>query len=169
MDRATATVHPASGDFGGDRRLLPYRRTGHNTVPEWSPNGKYLAFVSSSSSALTQPDRRVVLLPTSGGEAREFPTPAQRLWTLRWFGNSGGLGITGQDASKRALFRLTLATSEWQVFPLRESPSLQWNGMYFDWNADGSKYFYAWQDGYAFDVVAGERQVLKEGRAKFAP
>jgi serine/threonine protein kinase/Tol biopolymer transport system component len=149
-DIYTVTVNPASGEPNSDLRLIPYRRTGHNIVPEWSPDGKYLAFVSSSSSALDQPDRKVVLLPSGGGEPREFPTPAQRLWTLRWFGDSRGLGITGHDArGDRTLFRLTLATGEWQTFPLRASPSLQFNGMYFDWNTDGSRYFYAWQDDYA--------------------
>ncbi|HEX5109057.1 MAG TPA: protein kinase [Vicinamibacterales bacterium] len=149
-DVYTAAVDPASGEPRGDPRLIPYRRTGHNTVPEWSPDGKYLAFVSSSSSSLDQPDRRLVLLPSGGGEAREFPTPAHRLWTLRWFGDSRGLGITGHDArGQRTLFRLTIASGEWQTFPLRASPAMQWNGMYFDWNTDGTRYFYAWQDDWA--------------------
>ena len=141
-----APVDPASGEPRGDPKLIQYRRTGHNAVPEWSPDGKHLAFVSSSSSAMAQQDRRLVLLPANGGDAREFPAPAERLWTMRWFGNSGGLGIAGHaEKGQRTIFRLTIATGEWQAFPLRRSP-LQWNGMYFDWNVDGSKYFYAWQD-----------------------
>ena len=163
-DIYTVPVDAASGQPNSDLRLIPYRRTGHNTVPEWSPDGKYLAFVSSSSSALEQPDRRVVVLPSGGGEPREFPTPAHRLWTLRWFGDSRGLGITGHDArGERTLFRLTIATGEWQTFPLRASPALQWNGMYFDWNTDGSKYFYAWQDNYApSELTIMERELQSD-------
>ena len=135
-------------------------RTGHNLAPEWSPDGRYLGFVSSPSSSRDEADRRVVLLPSGGGEAREFPTPAQRLWTLRWFGDSRGLGITGHDArGQRMLFRLTIATGEWQTFPLRASTSQLWNGMYFDWNTDGSRYCYAWQDDFLADLMIVERDL----------
>ncbi|HET9387007.1 MAG TPA: hypothetical protein VFO67_17870, partial [Gemmatimonadales bacterium] len=149
-DIYTMPVDPGSGEPRDSPRLIPYRRTGHNIVPEWSPDGKYLAFVSSSSAAPDQPDRRVVLLPSDGGEAREFATPAHRLWAMRWFGDSRGLGITGHDGrSERMLFRLTIATGEWQTFPLPQTGlGLQWTGMYFDWNADGSRYFYGWQDSW---------------------
>jgi Tol biopolymer transport system component len=163
-DIYTAAVDPATGDPRGDPRLIPYRRTGHNTVPEWSPDGKYLAFVSSSSSAMGQQDRRLVLLPANGGEAREFPVQALRLWTMRWFGNSAGLGITGHAAmAERALYRLTIATGEWQVSPLRPSQATQWNGMYFEMNTDGSKYLYAWQDKIApSELTIVERDLQTE-------
>ena len=161
-DIYTVPVDPASGEPKGSLRLIPYRRTGHNIMPEWSPDGKYLAFVSSSSSALADSDRRVVVLPIGGGEPREFRTPAERLWAMRWFGDSRGLGITGHDArDERNMFRLTLATGEWQTFPLRPAPlGTQWNGMYFDWNADGSQYFYGWQDAFlATDLTILERDL----------
>jgi hypothetical protein len=157
-------VDPTSGEPTGSPRLVPYRRTGQNILPEWSPDGKYLAFVSSSS-ARAAADRRVVLLPSGGGEPREFPAPVERLWALRWFGDSRGLGITGEDATaERLLFRLTLATGEWKTFPLPQTlRSLQWNGMYIDWNADGSRYFYAWQDAFAAtDLTIVERDLQSD-------
>jgi serine/threonine protein kinase len=159
-DIYTVSVDPASGEPTGSLRLIPYRRTGHNLAPEWSPDGRYLAFVSSPSSSRDEADRRVVLLPSGGGDAREFPTRVQRLWALRWFGDSRGLGITGHDArGQRMLFRLTIATGEWQTFPLRASPSQIWNGMYFDWNTDGSRYCYAWQDDFLADLMIVERDL----------
>ena len=165
-DIYTAPVDPASGEPGGDPRLISYRRTGHNAWPEWSPDGKYLAFVSSSTSAIAQRDRRLVLLPANGGEPREFPVPAERIWTMRWFGNSGGLGIAGHaEKGERTMFRLTIATGEWQSFPLRPSIS-QWNGMYFDWNLDGSKYFYAWQDSNPPTEVAIVERDLQSDRER---
>ena len=166
-DIYTAAVDPATGESRGDPRLIPYRKTGHNTVPEWSPDGKYLAFVTSSSSAIAQQDRRVVLLSANGGEAREFPAPALRLWTMRWFGNSAGLGIAGQAArAESSLFRLTIATGEWQVSPLKTSQAIQWNGMYFELNRDGTKYLYAWQDDTAPSVLTIIERDLRTDRER---
>ncbi len=163
-DIYTVSVDPATGEPNGSLRLIPYRRTGHNIVPEWSPDGRYLAFVSSPSSSRDEADRRVVLLPSGGSEPREFPAPARRLWALRWFGDSRGLGITGHDArGERTLFRLTIATGEWQTFPLRASLALVWNGMHFDWNTDGSRYVYAWQDaGVPTDLTIVERDLQSD-------
>ncbi|MGH6692494.1 MAG: TolB family protein [Gammaproteobacteria bacterium] len=164
QDIYTVPVNPVSGEPNGSPRLIPYRRTGHNIEPEWSPDGKYLAFVSSF-----EPDRRaVVLLPSDGGEPREFPTPAVRLWDLRWFGDSRGLGITGHDArGERMLFRLTLATGEWKNFPLPfGDPGLQWNGMHFEWNADGTRYFYVWQDSWPGSYVAVVERDLQSDRER---
>src|SRR5688572_11535217 len=88
---------PMSAELGGSPRQLPFRRTGRNIAPAWSPDGKHLAFVSGSPS---EPDRRfVILLPSGGGEPREFSIPtsqypaAQAPYDLRWFGNSTGLGF----------------------------------------------------------------------------
>jgi len=164
-DIYTVPIDPSSGETGGSPRLISYRRTGQNIVPEWSPDGKYLAFLSTSPA---ERDRRtVVLLPSDGSEPREFPTPAQQLWDLRWFGDSRGLGITGHDAKgERTLFRLTLATGEWKTFPLpATAPGMVWNGMHFDWNADGRRYFYVWQDALTdsdFTIVERDLQSDRE-------
>ncbi len=153
-------VDPAGGEPNGSPRQIPYRRTGRNVVPVWSPDGKYLAFVSSSPA---EPDRRtLVLLPSGGGEPREFPVPtSQSLYDVRWFGDSSGLGFSGFDGrGERTLFRLTLATGEWKTHPLSVKT---WTAI--EWNADGSRYFYARQ-GFGGDDPAIVERDLESDRER---
>jgi Tol biopolymer transport system component len=141
-DIYTVAVDPSNGEPRGIPTQVPYRRTGRNAWPVWSPDGKYLAFVSSAPA---EPDRRaVILLSIVSGETREFPIPTSVYGgptapsDLRWFGNSSGLGFSGFDAKgERILFRLTLATAEWKTSPL---PPWLYPGL--EWNDDGSRFFF---------------------------
>ena len=156
-DIYTVSADPATGTPGGSPRLIPYRHTGGNVTPSWSPDGRYLAFVSFSpgSVPLGEPSpRALVLLPSGGGEPREFPFPnPTNIGQLRWFGDSRGLGFQGYDArGEPTLFRLTLATGEWKTFPLPTPPF----GTRIEWNADGSRYFYGRPD------FTGERSSIVE-------
>jgi Tol biopolymer transport system component len=158
-DIYTVPVDPASGEPGGSPRLIPYRWTGRNVAPSWSPDGKHLAFVSASP---TEADRRtVVVLPSGGGEPREFPIPAsnfahlQELYDLRWFGDSSGLGFS--NMGDRVLLRLTLATGKWTTYPL---PVKTWTRI--EWNADGSRYFYARQGFGGDDPAIVERDLQSD-------
>jgi len=162
-DIYTVPVNPASGEPDGSPRQIPHRRTGRNAAPAWSPDGRYLAFGSTSPA---EPDRRaIVVLPSGGGESREFLIPTNQ-WPasgdgpndLRWFANSRGFGFTGIDArGERTLFRLTLATGEWKTFlhPVTQVTRIEWN-------ADGSRYFYARHDLTGDDLAIVERDLQSD-------
>lgn len=145
----------------GAPRQLAYSRTGRSIGPVWSPDGRALAFVSSSPG---DPDRRyVVVMPEGGGEPREFLIPAKKYaylqepYDLRWFGDGSGLGFSTTGRGDPELFRLTLATGHWDVRPL---PIKTWTRI--EWNADGSRYFYARQ-GFTGELpVILERDIKSE-------
>jgi Tol biopolymer transport system component len=175
-------IDRGSGAPAGSPRQLPFRRTGNNFSPAWSPDGKYFAFVSGSPA---EPDRRsVVLLPDGGGEPREFPIPTSRYGAaqapsdLRWFGNSAGLGFSGLDSNgEGVLFRLTLPTltlpaGEWKTFPLQGklaiASSTTWTRI--EWNADGSRYYYARRGSEGVDptivehdLQSGDERIVYKG------
>jgi Tol biopolymer transport system component len=143
-DIYTVSLDPATGQPGDRPQQLPYARTGRNTGPVWSPDGRHLAFISGSPA---EPNRRyLVILPEKSGEPREFLIPTSRYsaggmdpYDLRWFGDGSGLGFSGVDAQgERALFRLSLAGGQWKTSPAPAERVLR-----VDWDQTGSHYIYA--------------------------
>jgi Tol biopolymer transport system component len=134
-------VDPVEGRPTGSPRPISYFRSGRNISPVWSPDGKRLAFVSSTAA---DPNRRfVVVMPIDGGQAHEFLIPTASWqqqntpFDLRWFGNGRGLGLSGHDTrGAPAVFRLRLDTGEWDTIPLSRSTRIEWN-------QDGSAFYVA--------------------------
>jgi Tol biopolymer transport system component len=153
LDIYTAPIDRASWQPDADPRPLAYSRTGRNTAPVWSPDGRSFAFVSGS---VTDSDRRyVVVLPEGRGDAREYLIPTTRYgnalepYDLRWFGDSSGLGFSGVDRQgQAAVFQLSIATGQWKTHP---SPVKTWTRI--EWNGDGTKFFYA-RHGFAAGAPA---------------
>jgi Tol biopolymer transport system component len=95
-DLVTVPMDPVEVRPTGSPRPISYWRTGRNVSPVWSPDGGRLAFVSSSAA---EPNRRfVVVMPTDGGQIREYLIPTtswvnrETPYDLRWFGDGRGLG-----------------------------------------------------------------------------
>jgi Tol biopolymer transport system component len=90
------------------------------------------------------------------------------VYDLRWFGNSAGLGFSGLDANgEGVLFRLTLPTGEWKTFPLQVK---SWTRI--EWNADGSRYYYARHGFFGgdpaiveHDLQSGVERIVYKGTA----
>jgi Tol biopolymer transport system component len=142
-DIYSVALDPTSGTQLDQPKQLPYLRTGRNSSPVWSPDGRFLAFVSGSPA---EPNRRyVVVLPDKGGEPREFLMPTTRFspmgldpYDLRWFGDGTGLGFSGANAEgQRSVFHLSLATGRWTVLP---SPST--SPTFVEWDEHGRRLFY---------------------------
>ena len=168
-DIYTASIDRSTWQPAADPRQFAYPRTGRNIGPVWSPDGHQLAFISGSA---TEPDRRhVVIIPEGRGDPREYVIPTTRYsnvqdpYDLRWFGDGSGLGFSGTDRQGQpAVFQLSLATGQWKTYP---SPVKTWTRL--EWNADGTKYFYARQamDGESPAIIEHdlakkvEREVFK--------
>ena len=145
-DLYTVPMDTVEARASGSPSPIAYSRTGRNVSPVWSPDGGRLAFVSSAASEPTR--RYVVVMPADGGQAREFLIPTTS-WEypssppdLRWFGDGRGLGFSGLDTrGAPAVFRLVLATGEWDTFPLPHLAQA-WRTR-TEWNRDGSAFYFS--------------------------
>jgi Tol biopolymer transport system component len=143
-DLYLSTVDPSAARSTDTPRQIPYPRTGRNITPMWSPDGKRLAFVSSTAA---EPSRRyLVVMTPDGQETREFLIPTssyqnpQSPYDVRWFGNGRGLGFSGVDSrGRKVVFRLTLGTGDWDMTDLPVQST--WSRI--EWNDDGTAFYFA--------------------------
>jgi Tol biopolymer transport system component len=136
-------VDPKSGEPLDEARMLDYTPTGKNSYPQWSPDGRYLAFGSRKKDT---PRRGcIVVISPDSGETREYPIPTDYyrgfLTNLRWVPDGSGLGFTmvAPDESSgmevRMLFRLNIESAEWESWPI---PTTHGG----TWGPDGATYVF---------------------------
>jgi Tol biopolymer transport system component len=134
-------VDPQTGEPQGEPRMVDYTPTGDNMQPVWSPDGKYLAWLSVRDKAY------IVVVPAHGGEAREYQVPFDNFWGigkwwlmhLAWLPDSSRIGfktmwpLPGEE--EPTLICLDLDSGEWK----RWHVPVSWNGA---WGEDGNSYIY---------------------------
>jgi Tol biopolymer transport system component len=117
---------------------LLQRFIGSNSQPEWTPDGRYFAYVSQRGSKPTNGVARVVgIRDTKTGEERELRPKLLYFVTLSWSPAGDALVTSGTDIKgKDGVFRIDAQTGE--VTLIAESTV---NG-YPRWSPDGSSVFY---------------------------
>jgi len=123
-DIYTMPVDPETGEPAGKPRQLSFAPTGANRWPLWSPDGRFLAFVSGHQSGLMNlPQGRIILMPREGGKAKDFPIPIdiynpKEIGAIRWLSDSSGLRFFYPDfKGEYFAYQLTVGTGEWKTEP----------------------------------------------------
>ena len=73
---------------------ITYGKEGE-TNPEWSPDGRYIAFLSKRGD---DEETQVFLLPAAGGEARRFTSHDASVDSVRWATDSSAIYFLADDA-----------------------------------------------------------------------
>jgi Tol biopolymer transport system component len=147
QDIFTVSIDPDTLEFAGKPRQIEYAPTGGNVCPSWSPDGKYLAFVSFDKS---NGESKIVVMSAEGGEPQEFPNPPKldvplAIHDLRWLPDSSGLSLSdiNREGEGQKLWQLDLETGKWKEWPI---PVRRWTRT--DWSKDGKSFLY-WRRGFA--------------------
>ena len=135
--------YPGSGAVGDDTAALASRFSGGNRGPEWSPDGRFLAYLSRVGTENYGQEHRVVTIRevATGREAVHSPRLAF-IERLRWSPHGQSLLLSGSDAQGRSgLFVLDLDSGEAQRAVVERGGGFR--GLEGDWSADGQRIYVA--------------------------
>jgi Tol biopolymer transport system component len=108
MDVYTASFDPRTGLVAGSPKKEPLPFEGHNTMPDWSPDGKQLAYVS------TRPGERkwvLCIYSADTGKVREFRLDKTYAYP-RWSPDGRHLYLQATVADGQGIYRMDVETGE---------------------------------------------------------
>jgi Tol biopolymer transport system component len=114
------------------------RHVGVNQWPDWSPDGRFLSYVSGRTMA----GRRQLLSIRSveTGETRELALALTQFFAPRWAPDGRSLAVQGIDLQGgKGIFRVDVARGE--VTPLVQGTAER-NPVWPEWSREGSKLYY---------------------------
>ena len=140
---ANRDIYVASLDFNTGKLLSPPTRpiqtfTGSNLLPDWSPDGRYLAYVSERGPQGV--DRILAIRSVETGQVRELRPNLSIVFLPRWAPDGRSLVFEGTDFQGRhAVYRIDAATGETTPIAF-SSPERRLQTP--QWSPDGKKIYY---------------------------
>jgi len=138
-------IDPETNALLGKPQLIPYLSPGKNSSLRWSPDGKYVAFVSATYEYPAQV--RIVVMPSEGGKPREFLAPMY-IWdpsmhTLAWDPVGRSLGFAtfafNTDNRQDCILILDISSGEWKTSLL---PDIPYTYAHIEWSLDPRSVYY---------------------------
>jgi len=129
LDSGMNDVYVASIDFNSGKVLeapapLSQRYVGSNSAPAWSPDGKYLAYVSQrgpGTTSLTSRDKVLVIRSLDTGQEREVPVSLSLINRPQWWPDGQSILVAGNDKRSRVgIYRVDAQTGEVKVLVQEE-------------------------------------------------
>jgi Tol biopolymer transport system component len=130
-----ATVDPATGELLSPPTKAIRRSEGFNSLPAWSPDGKYLAYLSMRpppGSRGADRDPVLVIRSMESGEERELHAEVWKAWYLHWSPDGCSI-LIGQR--RKGLDLLDVQTGD-------ETPIARGPVGKSAWSPDGKTIFY---------------------------
>jgi len=179
QDVYITSLDAETGQIAGAPTLASERFRGANTLPEWSPDGQHLAYLSRLQRLLTVDtvgSGIIVVRSLDTGEERELSPQLNFLGDtrLRWAPDGRSFLISGEEVGgqksdrRRGLFQIDAQTGEVVpivVSPSRTQPAWRQNRWHAEWSLDGTAIFYVRDDGQGCeirfrDLKTGEERLI---------
>ena len=137
----------SSGTLMGSLEALPSRFAGANRNPEWSPDGRFLAYLSRvGTENYGQEHRAVTVRDVASGLETVHAPRLTFIERVRWSPEGKSLLLSGGDAQGRSgLFLMDLETGEAEQAVVERTG--EFRGLEGDWSADGRRIFFAQRSG----------------------
>ncbi len=113
MEVYEGSLDLAKGTVIEPARKIFQRVVGISQSPEWSPDGRYLAYLSQRSTGSGSQGSYVLCLRTDRGtDEREIPLAIQSFWHLHWSADGKAVFATAQDKESQGLFKIDVQTGK---------------------------------------------------------
>jgi len=158
-----AELDPASGKVVSPPQSLSGR--GNIWAPDWSPDGRFLAYV-----LIREPNRTVIVRSMDTGEEREFKVGERTIGMgarLRWVPDGKAVAIPAFEPGKgESLVRIDIQTGQvTSLMPLPPAVGFR----RFEFSPDGNTIFYVKAPGLvAHDLRSGQEKVVSEKPGLYA-
>ena len=155
-DVYTATLDPATGTFQPPQKLVSH--VGLDTSPDWSPDGRYLAYASESGSELYSPVLGIHSVRTGEERRLRLGITQVHAFQLHWSPNGRSLLAQGRLSPPtlpgvQAFYRIDAQTGESAPIVIRSlelaanDPGVTQDEMEWPvWSSDGTAIFYRRSD-----------------------
>ncbi len=135
-----ATLDAAAGRIVSPPVALSRRYTGGSLAPDWSPDGRYLAFASRRIPAVSGASGRVITIRTvETGEERELLSRIDPRYNLRWSPDGRTLLVVGVGPENQSgAYAINAQTGDVVA-------SIPW-AYWIEWSRDGKSIYYLHND-----------------------
>jgi len=145
-DVYVATVNLETGQLLDRPTRVSESYLGSNGAPEWSPDGRYVAYLSGRKPWREFGDEVIVIRSMETGEVKELQPNLSSLIYPRWSPDGESVLVRGRDKTGRGLFKIDVLTGEVEPF-IRFPPGSPNLAVRMEWLADGKAVLYWWPDG----------------------
>jgi Tol biopolymer transport system component len=139
------------------------RLQGVNRIPDWSPDGRWLAYTSDSGIAFAQQSAVLVILDAKTGDERVVRTESPNLGPIpRWSLDGRSVTLLAATPNEARFTRVDVETGAAETFAVMQKAGSQVTA--FEWTPDGRAVVYArgFRAVMRFDVESRCEQTLYE-------